>query len=169
MLGFIKSIVQFLGVNVESAKLTAIFITESGGKPMQLVETVNVIKEGGLEGDRYNSGKGYWHRVEACQVTLISEHDLILAEKGSSLTFRHGEHRRNLVVSGLKTKQLEGKMFRIGEVLFSYDKKRPPCGYLNKIEGKGRALALSYNSGVCIKVLQGGRISIGDDIEIIKK
>ena len=169
MLGIIKSIYQSLSINSHSGKLAAIFITQSGGQPMQLVETVNVIKEGGLEGDRYNSDTGYWHRVEACQVTLISEHDLMLAEKGSSLTFRNGEHRRNLVISGLKTKPLEGKMFRIGEVLFSYDKKRPPCGYLNKIEGKGRALALSYNSGVCIKVLQGGRISIGDDVEIIEK
>lgn len=168
MLGFIRSIVQFLGVNAQSAKLSAIFICESGGQPMQSVKNINAIKEGGLEGDRYNSDKGYWHRVEACQVTLISEHDLKLAEKGSSLTFRNGEHRRNLVISGLKTKRLEGKIFRIGEVLFRYDKKRPPCGYLNKIEGKGRALALSYNSGVCIKVLQGGRISTGDDIEIIK-
>ncbi|MCW8933850.1 MAG: MOSC domain-containing protein [Gammaproteobacteria bacterium] len=169
MLGFIKSITQFLGINAQSAKLSAIFITESGGQPMHLVKTVNVIKDGGLEGDRYNSNTGYWHRVEACQVTLISEHDLMLAEKSSSLTFRNGEHRRNLVISGLKTKQLEGKLFRIGEVVFRYDKKRPPCGYLNKIEGRGRALALSYNSGVCIKVLQGGRISVGDKVYVVKE
>ena len=169
MLGVFKLLFQLPGIKTQSAKLTAIFICENGGQPMQLVETVNAIKESGLQGDRYNSDTGYWHRVEACEVTLISEHDLKLAEKGSDLTFKNGEHRRNLVISGLKTKQLEGKTFRIGEVLFRYDKKRPPCGYLNKIEGKGRALALSYNSGVCIKVLQGGAFSIGDIVEIIKK
>ena len=167
MLGILNSVYQLLGINTQGAKLSAIFITENGGQPMQLVETINAIKEGGLEGDRYHSDTGYWHRVEACDVTLISEHDLKLAEKGSDLTFRNGEHRRNLVISGLKTKQLEDKTFRIGEALFRYDKKRPPCGYLNKIEGKGRALALSYNSGVCIKILQGGKVTVGDMIEII--
>jgi len=167
--GFIKGLYKLLGVNTKKAKLLAIYITNKGGQPMHLVETVNAIKDSGLENDRYHTDTGYWHRVEACQVTVITEHDLNLAEKGSSLTFRNGEHRRNLVISGIKTKVLEGKIFRIGEAMFGYDKKRPPCGYLNKIEGKGRALALSYNSGVCINVLQGGRISVGDEVEIINE
>jgi len=167
--GFIKWLYKLLGVNAKNGKLIAIYITDKGGQPMQLLETVKAIKGSGLESDRYHSDTGYWHRVEACQVTVITEHDLNLAEKASSLTFRNGEHRRNLVISGIKTNVLEGKTFRIGEALFRYDKKRPPCGYLNKIEGKGRALALSYNSGVCIKVLQGGRISLGDEVGIIKE
>ena len=169
MTGFIEWLYELLGVNANNAKLVAIYITDKGGQPMQLLEKVDAIKDRGLVGDRYHLDTGYWHRVEACQVTLITEHDLSLAEKGSSLTFRNGEHRRNLVITGIKTSVLEEKVFRIGEALFSYDKKRPPCGYLNKIEGKGRALALSYNSGVCIKVLQGGRISVGDEVEIIKE
>ena len=168
MIGLIKSFYKLITFKAENAKLTAIFITDKGGQPMQLVHTANAIKDKGLEGDRYYSDTGYWHRVEACQVTLITEFDLKLAEKGNSLTFRNGEHRRNLVISGLKTNALEGKTFRIGEAVFSYHKKRPPCGYLDKVEGKGRCLGLSYNSGLCINVVQGGKVSVGDAVDVLK-
>lgn len=147
--------------------LNAIFITENAGQPMQFVDTAEAVEAKGLVGDRYYNKTGYWDPVEGCQVTLISEHDLQKARRGTGLEFNNGQHRRNLVVSGIKTKSLEGKKFQIGEAIFSYDKPRPPCGYLNKIEGRGMARALSYHSGVCIQVVRGGKLSIGDTLIIL--
>ena len=79
-----------------------------------------------------------------------------------------GSHRRNLVIGGIKTKQLEGQRFRIGTALFSYDKPRPPCGYLEKVEGKGLCRALGHSSGICIRVVTSGTLTVGDGIHIIK-
>jgi len=158
----------FIRNNHRDASLSAIFIAAKAGTPMQSVEYAELITGKGILGDRYLNKTGYWDPVEGCQVTLISEDDLEKANHGNDLTFNNGQHRRNLVIKGIKTKMLEGKQFKIGDAIFSYDKPRPPCGYLNKIEGKGMALALSYNSGICIRVIQGGKLSIGDIVFIIE-
>jgi len=153
--------------NSKDASLSGIFVAERAGMPMQSLREAELVSNKGIIGDRYLNKTGYWDPVEGCQATLISEHDLKQAKHGNDLTFENGQHRRNLVIKGIKTKALEGKQFKIGDVVFSYEKPRPPCGYLNKIEGKGMALALSYNSGICIRVIQGGRLSIGDALLII--
>ena len=163
----LRLIRQYLGLKTKKAKLTAIFLAEAAGQPMKLMTTAQAIVDNGLQGDRYYTKNGHWKPVEACQVTLISTHDLAQAGKNNSLNFNNGSHRRNLVVDGLKTKTLEGQVFRIGDAVFSYDKPRPPCGYLNKIEGKGMAKALNHNSGVCIRVLQSGKLTINDKLVII--
>lgn len=153
--------------NNNTASLSGIFVTENAGMPMQSVSEVEGIFNKGLFGDRYLNKTGYWDPVEGCQVTLISEDDLKQAEHNNVLTFDKGQHRRNLVIKGIKTRALEGKEFKIGDAIFSYEKPRPPCGYLNKIEGKGMALALSYNSGICIRVIQSGKLCIGDPVVIL--
>ncbi len=134
---------------------------------MRRLNEIVAIEDKGLAGDRYCNKTGYWDPVEGCQVTLISEHDLKLAGRGNKLDFHNGQHRRNLVVNNIKTKDLEGKQFQIGEAIFRYDKPRPPCGYLNKVEGRGMAKALSYNSGICIRVLRGGKLCTGEKITIL--
>lgn len=150
-----------------AATLSGIFIAENAGMPMQSIDDVEAVVHKGLTGDRYLNKTGYWDPVEGCQVTLISEHDLKQAKRNSELSFDKGEHRRNLVIKGIKTRALVGKEFQIGEAIFSYEKPRPPCGYLNKIEGRGMALALSYNSGVCLRVIKSGRLCVGDTVLIL--
>lgn len=167
-------IFKWLSFNWDKHKvptLKAIFVAISAGEPMRSVDSTEAISNRGLQGDRYSEDKGHWKSIEGCQVTLISEHDLSHAKKGTTADFQKdldkGSHRRNLVIDGLKTKKLEGKKFRIGKAVFSYDKVRPPCGYLDQVAGKGMCRALSHNSGVCIRVVSGGRIAVGDAVEII--
>ena len=151
--------------------LKAIFVATTAGEPMQPVNAIEAIASRGLRGDRYCDDRGHWKSIDGCQVTLITEHDLEQAKK-TKVEFQkeldNGSHRRNLVVAGLKTKYLEGKEFRIGTAVFRYDKPRPPCAYLDKISGKGMCRALSHNSGVCIRVVTGGRLTVGDALEIIE-
>lgn len=143
-------------------RLTHIYITPQGGGKMLAVTSASAGIGKGLEGDRYHAGKGYWHPVESCQVTLISEHDLQQANKRLPVPLENGEHRRNLVISGLQTKALRGKRFRIGSALFEYHKPRPPCGYINQLTNENMTKALGLNSGVCLRVLESGVITVGD-------
>ena len=151
--------------------LQAIFIAESAGNPMCSTKTAEAIQNRGLKGDRYCDGSGYWHTVEACQVTLITENDLRLVTRAVDETtkamLKNGSHRRNLVLGGVKTKVLQGKQFRIGSAEFIYDKPRPPCAYIDKISGRGTCKALGINSGVCIRVTKTGSIAVGDVVEIV--
>ena len=153
--------------------LKAIFIAAKAGETMQSVTSIQALVDVGLQGDRYSKGSGFWKATDACQVTLISEDDLNQAKQGRTAVLQekldNGDHRRNLVIGGIKTKQLEGKTFRIGEAIFRYHKPRPPCAYLEKIEGQGISRALGKHSGVCLCVTQGGILSIGDTVEIINE
>jgi len=139
---------------------------------MHAVQRIDAIEQRGLQGDRYSIAKGFWQATDACQVTLISEDDLAKANKDQSVEQQRqlaaGSHRRNLVVAGIKTKDLRGKTFRIGTALFRYHKPRPPCGYLEKIEGKGLSRALGRHSGVCLYVVTNGTIAVGDLLEMVE-
>ncbi|MDR9435375.1 MAG: MOSC domain-containing protein [Thiohalophilus sp.] len=152
--------------------LKAIYIATAAGTEMQSVDRIQALEQTGLDGDRYSVARGYWQVTEACQVTLISQDDLDKAKKGLSDTLRArldtGHHRRNLVISHLKTRDLQDKTFRIGDAIFRYHKPRPPCGYLDKIEGKGLGGALGKNSGICVTVVSGGVIAVGDRVEIVR-
>ena len=139
---------------------------------MQAVNSINAVEGKGLEGDRYYLQTGFWKSIEACQVTMITEDEINRAQHKNPELYKqlgHGGHRRNLVIQGLKTSSLEGTRFRIGTAVFSYQKPRPPCGYLDKIEGKGMSNSLARNSGTCILVIESGQLTIGDSVEIIDK
>lgn len=152
--------------------LKAIFIATKAGEPMQFVTSIQAEVDTGLQGDRYSEAGGFWRTTDACQVTLISEEDLNKAKHSRPATFQekldHGDHRRNLVIKGVETKQLQGKTFRIGRAVFRYHKPRPPCAYLEKLVGDGISRALGKHSGVCLYVVQSGTLSVGDKLEIIK-
>lgn len=162
-----KELLSSLFNKNRSSSLQAIYISENAGEIMQSVDSVYAVTDKGLQGDRYFNGTGYWDPVEGCQVTLISEHDLKLASRGNSLKMDQGQHRRNLLISGIKTSALKDRQFQIGEAVFQYLKPRPPCGYLNKVEGKGMAKALSYNSGICIKVIRSGTVHVNDQLVLL--
>lgn len=151
------------------ARLAAIYLSPGAGQPMQPVEAVRAHAGTGLEGDRYAAHRGFWQATDACQVTLIGTDDLRRAGRGQTEAIRDkldtGHHRRNLIVEGIKSRTLEGKTFRIGESVFAYLKPRPPCGYLDQIEGQGLCRALGRHSGICLRVLRSGLLRVGDTLE----
>lgn len=121
----------------------------------------------GLHGDRYFLQQGFWHPVEACPLTLIGEKDLLRTEKRLGRSLNPGEHRRNLVIQGIKAENLKNKNFQIGEAIFSYHKPRPPCGYLNQITNSNLSKALGLHSGICVHIKQSGKITVGDELIIL--
>lgn len=145
--------------------LAAIYVSAGAGDAMRSLDTAEALAGQGLRGDRYCSGTGHWHRVESCELTLISQHDLERASRRLAVGLDQGQHRRNLVVAGLRTRDLAQRRFRIGSARFEYWKPRPPCGYLNQVTGENTARALGPHSGVCLRILESGRIQVGDSLE----
>ena len=135
------------------------------GKPMNRVGRVRAIKDAGLEGDRYcfEDRDGEEHR----QVTLVAEADLREAEDACGVSLSNGEHRRNLVITGIDLEELEGKRFQLGEAVLEYTGQRPPCGYLEALTEPGMAKALAGKGGICVRVLTSGWIDEGSAIELL--
>ncbi|MGB5733398.1 MAG: MOSC domain-containing protein, partial [Thiohalocapsa sp.] len=140
----------------------AIFVADAAGAPMRPCEQVLAVVDAGLAEDRYALGQGFWRLTDGCQVTLIHAEDLARAERRHNLSLGTGEHRRNLVVSGLARAELRGRRIRIGEALFEWHRVRPPCGYLDRVSGKGTAKALGRHAGHCLRVCESGLVKVGD-------
>lgn len=123
---------------------------------------------GGLKGDRYQTGTGYWAEYDECQVTLIRLEDIeaIAAETGIAVT--NGEHRRNIITKGIELLDLGGKRFTVGEAVFEYDRPRPPCRYVQSITEPGMTKALGRGrGGICARVIEPGLIKEGDPITVL--
>jgi MOSC domain-containing protein YiiM len=144
--------------------VTAIFVADGAGAAMQARDQVQALVDAGLEADRYASGRGFWRLTDGCQVTLIRDEDLRRAERRHGLALDAGQHRRNLVVAGLARGELRGCRLRVGAALLEWQRVRPPCGYLDRISGRGTAKALGRNAGHCFRVLEAGLIRVGDPV-----
>ncbi|WP_018866685.1 MULTISPECIES: MOSC domain-containing protein [unclassified Thioalkalivibrio] len=150
-----------------SGRLEAIWIADRAGTPMHDCAAVEVT-EAGLTSDRYATGQGHWHTVESCPVTLICSAELDRATRRARrlrqpATPTPGDHRRNLVVSGLRRSPRAGTL-RIGVVRFAITRPRPPCGWLNQVVGYNLAGALRQDSGICLRPLEPGTIRRGDPV-----
>ncbi len=145
-----------------------IYTTGKGSSPMERVEEILAVA-GGLEGDRYKEGTGYWTRYgDVCEVTLIEGEDLDEIEKEAGLRVKNGEHRRNLVTRGVRLENLRGSKFQIGEAVLEYDRPRPPCKHVQDITEPGMTRALRRRrGGICARVVEGGRIRSQDEIVVL--
>ncbi|MCF7989365.1 MAG: MOSC domain-containing protein [Thiohalocapsa sp.] len=155
------------GADAVVGRLAAIYVAEQAGAPMRAHDAAEALPGSGLRGDRYAAGTGFWRATDGCQVTLIHGEDLARAERRSGLALQQGQHRRNLVVTGLAGTDLGHRRLRIGDALFVWHRVRPPCGYLDKIAGSGMAKALGKRSGICLKVIEGGWIRVGDAVGVV--
>ncbi|MEL6865107.1 MAG: MOSC domain-containing protein [Bacteroidota bacterium] len=130
---------------------------------VQVVESVRVNVENGLEGDHYSSQRS------KRQVTLIqAEHIAATAQ-----LLQHDEIdpillRRNIVVSGINLLALKEHRFRIGEeVILETTGKCHPCSRMEENLGPGGYHAMVGHGGITTKVIQGGTIRKGDKVVLI--
>ncbi len=144
-----------------------IYIAPEGSAAMERVEEVRTIAGCGIEGDRYCEGTGFWTRYgDVCEVTLIESEDLDYIENELGISVKNGEHRRNIVTSGIRLKDLRRKRVRIGETVLEYDRPRPPCRHVQDLSEPGMTRALKGRGGICARVVEGGRIRTQDAIEV---
>ena len=148
------------------ARVTDVFVAEAGSEPMRPVEAVEAVAGGGLRGDRYCTGRGFYSPVDVCQVTLIARKAIEAIAREHGLDLSTGDHRRNLVTAGIDVHDLLDRRFRIGTALFAGTRPRPPCSHVEDLaEEAGVAAALGDGrGGICADVIESGRIEVGDAI-----
>lgn len=127
--------------------------------PMQEVDEAHAIVDRGLHGDRYASGSG------KRGVTLIqAEHLPVIAALSGHEKISPATLRRNIVVSGIPLIALIGKKFRLGEVILQGTDVCDPCERMEAALGPGAYNAMTGHGGLCARILQGGKISVGDTL-----
>ena len=134
-------------------------------EPLQSVHSAEVNTKNGLAGDRYKSaGKR--------MITLIQEEHLLAV---GSILGKNGSvdpllTRRNLVVKGINLLALKGAKFQIGEeVILEYTSPCHPCTRMEENFGPGGLNAMRGHGGICVRVLEGGTIHVGDAVKMINE
>lgn len=146
-----------------------LYTAPADGEPMAEHRSVDVI-EGGIVGDRYLRGTGYYSPYDVCEITLLEAEaiETIHAEFGIDLW--DGRHRRNIVVRDYDLHDLLETTVRIGSAELRGTRPRPPCSHVEAVAGEdGVASALGEGrGGICARVVSPGTIAVDDSIEIIE-
>ena len=142
-------------------KVLAVCISEKKGTEKQNIGSANFIEDWGVEND---SHAGKWHR----QVSLLS-HEKIEAFRARGAEVIDGAFGENLVVEGIDFRSLPlGTKFRCNDVVLELTQIGKECHSGCAIFQK-MGECIMPREGVFTRVLHGGRISVGDDLEILKE
>jgi MOSC domain-containing protein YiiM len=132
------------------------------GKKRDLVSMDSVMLDPsyGIEDDHYTGRSG------KRQVTLIqAEHLPVIASMTHMEEVSPGQLRRNIVVGGLNLLALKGKTFQLGEAVLEYTGLCHPCSRMETILGVGGYNAMRGHGGITARVIQAGRVMIGDQCD----
>lgn len=134
-------------------------------QPIETRDEVQADVGRGLEGDYHSKKKSGGDR----QVTLIqAEHFPVIADHLGRSDVPPELVRRNIVVRGLELMPLVGHRFRIGEALLEGTGPCTPCSRMDENLGDGGRLAMKGLGGLTAKVIEPGRIRLGDPVEVLK-
>lgn len=141
-------------------KVIAVCLSEKKGTAKRPVESGRLLPEHGLENDAH---AGNWHR----QVSLLALEKIEdFKQRGALVTY--GDFGENLVVSGIDLVSLPvGARLASGDILLEITQIGKQCH---------TRCAIYYSMGECImptqgvfaKVLRGGEIRAGDEINLLK-
>lgn len=152
------------------AVIDQIFIASGARLPMQSLQTV-MVTANGFDGDRYTIRKGSFsgQRHDLRHVTLISLDDIRESNSMLSVPFTPAETRRNVVIAGsISLLDFIGREFAIGSVRLRGIEEAAPCRHPEKIAKKpGFSRAFKGRAGIRAKVVEVGRISVGDEVRLL--
>jgi MOSC domain-containing protein YiiM len=160
---------RFKGRLVMAGIVEGIFLAPEAGAQMKSVQAVNALEGCGLKGDRYCAGTGHWSRFgRVCEATFIAAEDLEDIERETGVSVKNGEHRRNVVTTGINLKTLRrGERFRVGEIVFEYRGPRSVCRYIERLTEPGMTQALKGRGGICARVIENGKLRVDDEIDLL--
>ncbi|WP_306530356.1 MOSC domain-containing protein [Anaerotignum lactatifermentans] len=140
-------------------KIMAVCISEKRGTQKKNIEKVRLIENFGLEGDAHG---GNWHR----QVSLLS-YEKVRAFEEKGISVEDGAFGENLLVEGFDFKTLPvGTRFRCGDALLEMTQIGKEChSHCEIYQAVGDCIM--PREGVFARVLHGGMIQIGDEMEIV--
>ena len=133
--------------------------------PMQTVDNVDISLEAGVVGD--HKGARYKRRA----VTILAREDwqAALRELDGDQSLDWTARRANLLVEGVRLPRALGATLRIGPVLLEVTYPTTPCARMDEARaGLRKALHPEWRGGVTCKVLEGGRVAIGDAVAIVQ-
>ena len=147
------------------ARIKAINISNLSGERTFYINQAVLNKNKGIVNDRYYNN--FKNKYE--QVTLIESEKIDYFNKVMGVNLDYKDFRRNIITSEIDLNKLVNKKIQINNVILKIHQLCQPCRYLqNKLKINNLVKMLLNKSGVCAEIIKSGKISILDQIGIIK-
>lgn len=134
--------------------------------PVELFDEALVSPELGVAGDY----KGAKYPRRAVTVLAREAWEAALAELGEDAAARLSwtARRANLLVEGVALPRARGGVVRIGAAVLEVTYPTVPCARMDEAwPGLKRALYPDWRGGITCRVVSGGPIALGDDVEVL--
>ena len=145
------------------SKVIKLGISNSNNKKIKEVESIEVLANKGVVGDRHFSD----YNDPFCQLTLIESENIDFYNLKYGLNIPYLEFRRNIVTKGIRLNELIGKKLRIGNVEVEAVDLCRPCRHLTEVLCQDNILKeFLRKGGLRCQILSSSIIKIGDEIII---
>lgn len=142
-------------------RVIAINISKEKGVPKDSIPVANFIEDFGIEGDAHG---GKWHR----QVSLLANESVDKMRNMGIEGLCSGKFAENLTTEGLNLWTIPvGSILKIGETEQEVTQIGKECHHGCAIKQQVGQCVMP-KEGIFTRVLKGGQVKVGDDIEIIR-
>ena len=140
-------------------------ITIKNNQPINEVNSINVLANQGIVGDRhFNEFNDPYN-----QITLIESENIDYYNIKYGLNIPYKDFRRNIITKGIKLNDLVGKRFKIGKVELEGIDLCRPCKHLSEILDQDNIIKeFLRRGGLRCQILTSSTIEVGDKINVYK-
>ena len=132
----------------------------ASGEPMTAHREIAISRERGLEGD-------FRGEINNRQVTVVSREAWETACGQLKADLPWTTRRANLLVEGLDLEETAGSRLRIGRVVLEITGETTPCKRMDAAyAGLREALTPQWRSGANCRVIEGGTVRAGDEVQM---
>ena len=143
------------------SKVFKLGISSENNKEIQEVESIDVIANKGVVGDRHFDE----YNDPYCQLSLIESENIDYYNLKYGLNIPYINFRRNIVTRGVRLNDLVGKKLIIGSVEVEGIDLCRPCKHLTEMLFQDNILKeFLRRGGLRCQILSSSKISIGDKI-----
>ena len=145
------------------AEVYKLGITKDNNKKIQEVESIEVIANKGVIGDRHFKD----YNDPYCQLSLIESENIDYYNTKYGLNISYIDFRRNIITKKIQLNNLIGKIFFIGKVQVEGIDLCRPCRHLTEMLNQENVLKeFIRKGGLRCRILTSSKISVGDKIKI---
>ena len=146
------------------SKVYKIGITKNDNQKIDNVESIEVVKDKGIVGDRHFQEFNDPYN----QLSLIESENIDYYNNKYKLNIPYIDFRRNIVTKGIELNDLIGKKIQIGDVLIEGIDLCRPCRHLSeKLNQDNIIKEFLRRGGLRCRILSSSNININDEIKVL--
>ena len=146
------------------SKVFKLGITADNNKIIEEVDTIEVIANKGIVGDRHFND----NNDPYCQLSLIESENIDYYNTKYGLNIPYKDFRRNIITIGINLNDLIGKKIQIGNVKVKGIDLCRPCRHLKEMLNQENILKeFLRRGGLRCEILSSSKIFIEDKIKIL--